>query len=109
MLRLHQRKVKCCASLYCTLCPDAAAVPVNNPLDGRQSHASSGEIVFVMKTLEGAEKPVCVGWVESRAVVPNIIGGSSVRMGLAELNTSSLALRGELPGIPKQVLKRDSY
>src|SRR5258708_21224669 len=106
--RLYQRKVKCRASLNGPFRPNAAAVSVNDPLDRRQSHTCSREVVLVMKTLEGAEKPIRIGRVESGAVVSNVVGESAVALHPAKLDTSRLTLRGKFPRIAKQVLKRDS-
>src|SRR5258708_9005810 len=106
--RIHQRKVRCGPPLNGTFRPNAAAVSVNDPLDSRQSHTCSREVGLVMKTLEGAEKPIRIGRVESGAVVSNVVGESAVALRPAKLDTSRLTLRGKFPRIAKQVLKRDS-
>src|SRR5260370_37523214 len=88
--------------------PNATAMPVNDSLDSRQSHPSSGEFVLVMKTLEGAEKPARMCWVESGTVVPDVIGELPVAMRPAKLDTSRFTLGGKFPCVAQQVLKRNS-
>jgi len=62
-----------------------------------------------MKTLEGPEKPIRMGWVESGTVVSNVVGEAPAAMHPAKLDTSGFMLRGKFPRIAKQVLKRNSY
>src|SRR5216683_625611 len=61
-----------------------------------------------METLEGAEKPVRIGWVKSGAIVTNVVGEPSVARRPPELDTSGLALRGKFPRIAKQILQHNS-
>lgn len=105
---LRKRKVKCRTAVNRTLSPDAAAVPVNDPLDGRQSHPSSGEIILIVKALEGAKKSIGVSWVESGTVVSNVVSEPPVMTRFAKLDTSGFTLGGKFPGVAKQVLKRNS-
>jgi len=48
-------------------------VSVNNPLHGGQTDPGTGEFGCSMKTLESAEEPAGVGWIESSAIVANEI------------------------------------
>src|SRR5713226_5514147 len=61
-----------------------------------------------MKTLEGAEKPARMCWVESGTVVPDVIGDLPVAMRPAKLDTSRFTLRGKFPCVAQQVFKRNS-
>src|SRR5712691_5911470 len=62
-----------------------------------------------METLEGAETPARMCWVESGTVVPDVIGELPVAMRPAKLDTSRFTLRGKFPRIAKQVLKCNSH
>src|SRR6266849_7057331 len=61
-----------------------------------------------METLEGAEKPVRIGWVKSGAIVTNVVGEPHIATRPPEFDTSRFALRGKFPRIAKQVLKHNS-
>jgi hypothetical protein len=104
-----QPKIECRTSINGAFRPNAAAVPMDDPLNRRQSHPRSREVVRVMEALEGAEEPLGVGRVESSAVVSDEIGKVPVAMRLPKLNTSGFTLGGEFPGVPDQVFKCNSH
>src|SRR6266849_6012668 len=61
-----------------------------------------------METLEGAEKPVRIGWVKSGAIVTNVVGEPPVARRPPEFDTSRFTLRGKFPCVAQQVFKRNS-
>src|SRR5690349_835812 len=64
-----QRKIKRGALVEGAPGPDAAAVAVDDALDGCQADAGALKLALVMEFLEQAEQPVSVGWIKSDAVI----------------------------------------
>ena len=79
-----QRKVKRRPFTHGALRPDATAVAMDDPLDGCQPHARSGEFAIGMQPLEGAEQFRCVGHVKAGARCrgekdrPLVLGGAKL-------------------------------
>jgi hypothetical protein len=63
------------------------------------------ELVLAVQALERVEDPLGVGPVEADAVVPDVVGGPSFPLDLAELYERLGLLGGELPGVFEQVLQ----
>ena len=90
--------------------PDAAAMPINDALDGGQTDACSRKIGFAVEALEGLEKLGGVFHFKAGAIVAHEInrGTVSVRRG-TELNAGLRGFGGVFPGIGKKVFQRGAY
>ena len=108
MTRFRQGKVECRTFIHRALGPNSAPVAVNDSLHRGQTYARSWVLIAVMKTLKGAKKPVRVGWVETCAVVSNVVGVPSIRILPAKLDASGLTLRRKFPSVAEQVFQCDS-
>src|SRR6266704_3710241 len=87
--------------------PHAAAVPVDDPLHRSEADAGPGKLLRRVEPLERAEQLVGVRHVEPHPIVPHEVHRMAVLRRDPELDPRLLALRGELPRIPQQVLEDD--
>ena len=68
------------------LCPDSAAVAVDNSVDRRKPDTRTRETRLDMETLERREKPIRISHIEARAVITYEIGGAPGSLRHAELD-----------------------
>src|SRR5580698_2104384 len=89
------------------LCPGAAAVAFDDPLDADQAGACAGKFDGGVQSLEGLEQLVHIGRIEAYAVVAHITADRRLIVGGGgELDAGVVAPGGELPGILDQVLEQ---
>src|SRR5216117_2490007 len=85
--------------------PDAPAVPVHDALHGREPDAGSGIFGCGMQPLERAEELVGIRHVEARSVVADEKGPAPAILQGADFDAWPGRLRGELPGVPDEVIE----
>src|SRR5213594_2606893 len=90
------------------LCPDAAAVTMDDPLHGGETDTSSLEVRRVVQSLEGAEELVRVAHVEPDAVVFHEEHGLAFVLFAAKADVRGLAFAREFPAIPEKVREGDA-
>src|ERR1700722_8592760 len=81
------------------LSPDAASMPVNDPLHYCQADTGAGKIANGMKPLECAKEFMHIGHVKANSVVTNVVNRGAVQLGCAKLDPSRRMLAGKFPGI----------
>src|SRR5690348_8534595 len=86
---------------------DAPAVAVDDPLYGRQPDARACKFLVRMQALEGAEKLVRVGHVESRPVVADKESSRAIFAYCTEFDTRAFTFCGKLPGVAQEVIEND--
>src|SRR5262245_56745594 len=93
------------ALVLSSLGPDAPPVSTDDPLDRRQTDAGALELLGRVQALERGEQLVRIAHVEPRAVVAHEVRGLAVDDRPTELDARAVAVAGELPGVPEQVLQ----
>jgi len=68
----REGEAKCCTLIDDALCPDFAAMTMNDSLHGRQPDARATELALVVQTFEGREQVIRPRHVKARAVVAPI-------------------------------------
>src|ERR1017187_317797 len=92
-----------------SLRPDAAAVPVDDPLNGCKPDTGAGKLGSGVEALERAEELVGIGHVEADTVVPNEIDRHSVQPLDPEIHACLGPLRREFEGVAEEVLQDESH
>ncbi len=88
--------------------PDDASMTMHNALHGRQSDACALEFNGSMEALKGTEWLTGISHIESRTIITDEISGVAILLFSTEGDLCRLPLRSKLPGIPKQVIQRNS-
>lgn len=103
---MPQGEVKACPFAHFALGPDAAAVAVHDPLNGRKANPGPLEFALGVKPLKDAEELRGVGHVEARTVVADEIGSVASLLGGPELDAGERLVSRELPRVAQQILDR---
>jgi hypothetical protein len=91
------------AFVYFTFRPNLSTVLPDNALNGRQSHASTLEVLGPVKTLEDAEQLVGVSFVEARAIISNENHRRAILLDLANFDKGDFTPPSIFDGIRNQV------
>src|SRR5207237_517827 len=86
--------------------PHSAAVPLDNPRDGRQADSAARKIGAGVQPLKSLKETLARRHVEAGAVVPDEVNRLSVLFHFAELDPRAGMLSGELPGVFEEIEER---
>lgn len=99
----RKREVERCTLAHFRFRPDAASVPVDDPLNDGQAHPGALEIVGAMETLEDLEQFITVPHIEADTVVADVVYRRILLNAVAHFNESLFPALSEFDGIGKNV------
>ena len=101
----RQREEECSAAIGFSFGPAAAAMAIDDALNGRETDATSFEFIRRVKTLECSEKFPGVIHVESHSVVPNKIDVFRRAGFVSDFDRRRALLASEFDRIRKKILE----
>src|SRR5580658_825198 len=107
-LFLWQREMEASSSVYRALGPYAAAVAMDDSLDGRKTDSGSGKFLCAVKSLKGRKELFRVGHIETRPIVSYGVDPRAVLLFGLERDVWGWAPGGEFPCVPQEVFENGS-